>query len=107
MLRAAMSLPNSCSATKNNLGASSLPRSAPRISGGKRPTQPKAQMIVPAFGGAVATVGRAEVLWNVAKGTAADDTATAIILPPRRAVRGRAVIVILIAVLDPLPDIAK
>src|SRR5271169_17764 len=45
-------------------------------SGKKRAPNPKAQIVVPVVGGVPVAVGRAEVLWSVVPGTAADDTAT-------------------------------
>src|ERR1700674_306239 len=45
-------------------------------SGGKRAPDPEAEVVVPVVGGVPVAVGRAEVLWIVVPGTAADDTAT-------------------------------
>ena len=45
-------------------------------SGGKRAPDPEADIVVPVVGGVPVAVGRAEVLWIVVPGTAANDTAT-------------------------------
>ena len=45
-------------------------------SGEKRAPDPEAQIVVPVVGGVPVAVGRAEILWIVVPGTAADDPAT-------------------------------
>ena len=45
-------------------------------SGDKRAPDPETQVVVPVIGGVPVAVGRAEVLWIVVPGTAADDAAT-------------------------------
>src|SRR5262249_13193566 len=45
-------------------------------SGGKRPANPEAEIVVPVVGGVPVAVRGAEVVWSVVPGTAADDTAT-------------------------------
>src|SRR5262245_29264487 len=79
-----------------------------RTSRGKRPADPEAQVAVPAAGGAPGAEGRAEELWTVAPGTAANDPDVAVAsCCPRRAVGGWiSRIAIVPAVLHPFPDIA-
>src|ERR1700680_1657422 len=72
----------------------------------KRPPDPETKVETPGAGGVRVAHGRSEVRRNVEPGTAADEMATAITRFPRRAIRGRPVVVSVIAVLDPLPDIA-
>jgi hypothetical protein len=73
----------------------------------KRPPNPETEKIVPVVGGEPAAVGRAEELRIVIPDTAADDTVTAISADPSRTICGRSVVVAVIAILDPLPDIAR
>ena len=73
----------------------------------KRSREPEAAVVVPVEGGVEAAEGRAEGPWIAAPGTAAKDTAIAIITSSsRRAVVWRSDIVVLVAILNPLPDIA-
>ena len=77
-----------------------------RVSRGKRPPDTEAKAVVPVAGVEPVAVGRAEELRGAVPGTAADDTAIAISTGPRRTVCGRTVVVVMIAILDPLPHVA-
>ena len=57
--------------------------------------------------GCPSAVGRAEDPRTADPGTAADDAATAISTGPRRTVGGRSFVVVVIAILHPLPDVAR
>ena len=72
----------------------------------KRPPDPEAQAHVPIAGGGPVAAGRAEDPRIVEPGTAADDAATANLSRPRRTISGCSVVIVVIAVLDPLPDVA-
>jgi hypothetical protein len=72
----------------------------------KRPANPKTKGAVPVIYGSLATVRGAEVDRGYVPGTTADATATAISAGSRRAVRRRPIVVVLPAILRPLPDIA-
>ena len=82
-------------------------------SGGKRAPDAEAYVLPTAFGGVKAPAGRAEPSKIVVKGTAAvhaEYTATSLgphyIHGPGRSVRGRPIVVVVVAILDPLPNIA-
>src|SRR5271170_911597 len=75
---------------------------------GKRPLDPEAQALVPVDGRGTKAEGRSEEdLGEVAPRTAAADALFAVAGCPRRTVRRRRVVAVVIAVLDPLPHIAK
>jgi hypothetical protein len=65
----------------------------------KRPPEAEAEVVVPGAGGVPVAVGRAEVLWLEEPGTGANDTAIAVTTGPRRAIGGRPVVVVVIAIL--------
>ena len=71
-------------------------------SGGKRPPDTEPEVAVPVAGGVPVAAGRAEDPWIEVPGTAAKDTATATISCPRQTIRGRSVVVVVPAVLDPV-----
>jgi len=71
----------------------------------ERPPAPEAEAAAPENGGAPVAVGRPEALWIEVPGTAADDT-LAVSARPRRAVLRCSLIIFVIAILGPLPDVA-
>src|SRR5262245_41404507 len=75
--------------------------------GGKRPTDPEANLVVPVVGGAPVAAGGAEIPRNADPSAAAEDTATAFaFFNPSRTVLRSPVVVLVLAILDPLRDIA-
>jgi hypothetical protein len=73
----------------------------------KRTPNAETQVHVLEAGRVPAAAGRAETLGNIFPGPAADDTVGATAAcSPRRAVRRRSIVIIVIAILDPLRDIA-
>src|SRR5215475_4211712 len=81
--------------------------SALKDSTGKRSPDTEAEMVVRVVARVRAAVGGAEVPRFVVPGTAAHDTLSAVATcRPCRAVRRRSVVVVVPAILDPLPDIA-
>ena len=64
-------------------------------------------MVVPGAGGVPLAGGGAEALWLPEPGTAANATHIAVTTGPRRAIGGRPVIVAVIAILHPLPHVAR
>src|ERR1700738_3074807 len=76
-------------------------------SGCKRAADPEALDVAVVGGKVPVASGRAEIRRIAIPGTAADDTPSAIYTPdPRRAVLRGALIIIVIAILDPLPNVA-
>src|SRR5262249_2730587 len=73
---------------------------------GKCPPDPEPEVTAPADGGVPGSTRRAEVSWIGVPGTAADDVVTAVSAEPRRTVAGRSVVVVVVAILDPLPNVA-
>jgi hypothetical protein len=77
------------------------------VSRAKRPPHPETRVVDPVGRGVPGAAGRTEVLRIEVPGTAADDALIATTSCFRRTIRGRPVVVILIAVLNPFPDIAN
>src|SRR5262245_50895987 len=74
--------------------------------GVKRPADPEAQVEVPVAGVGPGPADRAEVVWIGVPGPAAHDPVRAVALDPRRTIRRAALIIVVIAILDPLKDVA-
>src|ERR1700688_1528360 len=75
--------------------------------GRKRSRDPEAQPVIAVADGAAQAEGRAQNLRLVAPRAAANDTLDAIPPRPFCPVLGRAVVAVVIAVLDPLPGVAE
>src|SRR5262245_6677155 len=71
----------------------------------KRTADPEAEVVDPVGGGVPEALGGAEVLWIAAPRSAADDTGVATASRPSCTIQWRPLIVVVIAVLDPLPNI--
>src|SRR6266404_7210703 len=82
------------------------PREVAEPSGRKGPSDPKAGVVVPVVLLVPVAVRRPWVCRIVVPGTAADDTFLAIPCRPRKAIGGRPVVVLMPAILHPLPHIA-
>src|SRR5260370_13483983 len=83
------------------------PREVPEPSGRKGPSDPKAGVVVPVVLLVPVAVRRPWICRIVVPGTAADDTFLAIPCRPRnKAIGGRPVVVLMPAILHPLPHIA-
>ena len=76
-------------------------------SSGKRSPDPEADTDALVPGGVPVAFGRADVPWNVAPGTAPEDTATAFSAGPRRTVRRCPIVTVVIAILHPLPNVTS
>src|SRR5262249_54118715 len=75
-------------------------------SGGKRAADPEAKEVEPGVGGEPAAERGAEIPWTVEPGSAADDTVLAVAaFDPGRAIRWRAIVIGVAAILDPPIDI--
>ena len=90
------------------------PSVSSKDSRGERPLNPEAQKVTPAVEGIPEAPSGPEVQWTADPGTAANDTlqvllwdAVAISGDPCRAVGGRPVVVIMLAILHPLPHVAR
>jgi hypothetical protein len=75
-------------------------------SSGKRPPRSESDGVAAGVGGSPAALGRAEEHWISVPGSAPDDKETAIPGGPSRAICRRPIVITMIAVLYPLPDIA-
>src|ERR1700734_2009906 len=72
----------------------------------ERPPDPEAEIAESERRGESKTMGRAEERWTVDPGTPAHDMAAAISVGPCGAIRRRAVVAVMVAILHPLEHIA-
>jgi len=89
-------------------GAPKPPRSKEtKESRTKRAADPETDVAVPEVGSAPVAGGRPEVLWIVPPGTAAEDTGLTLAKRPRRTISRRPIVVLVIAILHPLPHVTR